>query len=418
VLIVSSPEGLKHIKTDEVKCPIVAIVTLDKTKGIRTVIDSDVECYLLSPFHKDELDNKLRMATRQRSWLDILNREKEDLQAIVELTDLVSSTLNPKQVLDIVVRKVSETINLKRCSFFSIGIGKQKYAEVMSSSDSIGTQKIKVDLKKYPEIRRALSSRKTIIVKNAQKDPLMKEVKSLIAPLNIRSIIAVPVIFRDEVIGTLVLSTTKAGQTFKKREIRLFVALANASANALYNAFLYEHLDREKTMLEKLAITDYLTGIYNVRYFYNRLEEEFSRAERYQLPLSCIMFDIDYFKKINDTFGHRIGDIVLREFAQLVRSYTRKSDIFARYGGEEFIMLLPQTEQKGAITEAERIRKAVVEHSFHAKEANIRITLSAGIASLPNNRIKNYDELIHSADTAMFEAKQKGRNSVVVYSSQ
>jgi two-component system cell cycle response regulator len=196
------------------------------------------------------------------------------------------------------------------------------------------------------------------------------------------------------------------------------VALANASANALYNAFLYEHLDREKTMLEKLAITDYLTGIYNVRYFYNRLEEEFSRAERYQLPLSCIMFDIDYFKNINDTFGHRIGDIVLREFAQLVRSYTRKSDIFARYGGEEFIMLLPQTEQKGAIIEAERIRKAVVEHPFHAKEANIRITLSAGIASLPNNRIKNYDELIHSADTAMFEAKQKGRNSVVVYSSQ
>jgi two-component system, cell cycle response regulator len=288
----------------------------------------------------------------------------------------------------------------------------------MSSSDSIGTQKIKVDLKKYPEIRKALSSRKTIVIKNAQKDPLMKEVKSLIAPLNIRSIIAVPVIFRDEVIGTLVLSTTKAGQSFKKREIRLFVALANASANALYNAFLYEHLDREKTMLEKLAITDYLTGIYNVRYFYNRLEEEFSRAERYKLPLSCIMFDIDYFKKINDTFGHRIGDIVLREFAQLVRSYTRKSDIFARYGGEEFIMLLPQTEQKGSITEAERIRKAVVEHSFHAKEANIRITLSAGIASLPHDRIKNYDELIHCADTAMFEAKQKGRNSVVVYSLQ
>jgi two-component system, cell cycle response regulator len=418
VLIVSSPEGLKHIKTDEVKCPIVAIVTLDKTNGIRTVIDSAVECYLLSPFHKDELDNKLRLATRQRSWLDILNREKQDLQAIVELTDLVSSTLKPKQVLDIIVRKISETINLKRCSFFSIGIGKQKYAEVMSSSDSIGKQKIKVDLKKYPEIRKALSSRKTILVKNVQRDPLMTEVKGLIAPLNIRSIIAVPVIFRDEVIGTLVLSTTKEGQSFKKREVRLFMALANASANALYNAFLYEHLDREKTRLEKLAITDYLTGIYNVRYFYNRLEEEFSRAERYQLPLSCIMFDIDYYKKINDTFGHRIGDIVLREFAQLVRSHARKSDIFARYGGEEFIMLLPQTAREGAITEAERIRKAVVEHSFHTKETNIRITVSVGVVSLPDEKIKNYDELIHCADTALFEAKNKGRNSVIVYSSK
>jgi two-component system cell cycle response regulator len=245
----------------------------------------------------------------------------------------------------------------------------------------------------------------------------MKEVRRLIAPLNIRSIIVVPVIFRDEVIGTLMLSTTKADQSFRKREIRLFTALANASANALYNAFLYEHLDRERTRLEKLAITDYLTGIYNVRYFYNRLEEEFSRAGRYRFPLSCIMFDIDRYKKINDTFGHRIGDIVLREFAQLVRSHARKSDIFARYGGEEFIMLLPQTEREGAVTEAERIRNAVLEHSFHAREANIRITVSAGVASLPNSTINNYDELIHCADTALYEAKKKGRNTVVVYSS-
>ena len=415
VLIISSPEGLKHIHPAEVRCPIVGIVSTDQTKGIRSVVDSDVECYLLSPFHKDELDTKLRLATREHSWFDILDRDKENLQAVLELTNLVSSTLNPKQVLDIIVKKISRTINLKRCSFFSIGIGKQKSAEVVSSSDLVGSQKITVDLKKYPEIRKALSSRKTIIVKDAQRDPLMKEVKSMIAPLKIRSIIVVPVIFRDEVIGTLVLSTTKAGHSFSKKEIQLFTSLAKASANALYNAFLYEHLDKEKTRLEKLAITDYLTGIYNVRYFYNRLEEEFSRAERYGLPLSCIMVDIDHFKKINDTLGHRVGDIVLREFAQLVKRHTRKSDIFARYGGEEFIMLLPQTSRKGAMREAERVREAVSEHSFCAEKTAVSITVSVGVASFPHKKIKNHDDLIHCADTAMFEAKKKGRNMVNVF---
>ena len=171
-------------------------------------------------------------------------------------------------------------------------------------------------------------------------------------------------IFRDEVIGTLLLRTSKTGRTFTEREIRLCTAIANASANALYNAFLYDRVVREKTLLQRLAITDYLTGIYNIRYFYKRLEEEFSRAERYITPLSCMMFDIDHFKKINDTYGHRIGDIVLREFAQLVKSHTRKADIFARYGGEEFIMLLPQTILKGAMDKAELIRKAVKKYQF------------------------------------------------------
>ena len=107
----------------------------------------------------------------------------------------------------------------------------------------------------------------------------------------------IPVIFRNEVIGTLFLRTSRAGHTFTEREIRLCNAIANAATNALYNAFIYEKLETEKTKLEKFAITDYLTDVYNIRYFYHRLEGEFSRAQRYKAPLSCIMFDIDYFKR-------------------------------------------------------------------------------------------------------------------------
>ena len=143
-------------------------------------------------------------------------------------------------------------------------------AHVVSTFEDPKITNIRLDLQKYPEIRKALSFKKPVIIKDALKDPLMKEVRDIITPIGIRSILVVPVIFRDEVIGTLLLRTSRSGHTFTKREIRLCTAIANASANALYNAFLYDRLGKEKTKLERLAITDYLTGIYNIRYFYNR----------------------------------------------------------------------------------------------------------------------------------------------------
>jgi two-component system cell cycle response regulator len=417
ILIVSSPKGLRDIHASEVNCPIIAIISKDKTRGIRSVIESDIECYILSPFYKDDLNNKLLTAARERNWLDILSKEKADLMATIELMSVISSTLKPQNVLNLIVQKIAELIQVKRCSFISIGIGNQRYADVISTSDDLGAKNIRIDLKKYPEIRKALSLRKAIVIKDAKKDPLMKEVRDLIEPIDIRSIVVVPVVFREEIIGTLFLRTSKAGRTFTKREIKLCVSLASVSANALYNAFLYERVSKERKKLEMLAITDYLTGIYNIRYFYNRIEEEFSRSDRYSTELSCIMFDIDHFKLINDKYGHRVGDIILREFAQLVKRHTRKSDVFARYGGEEFISLLPQTSLKGALAEGERIKKAVTEHKFLVDGTKIGITISLGIASSPHERIKKYDDLINFADTALYKAKLKGRNRIAMYPS-
>jgi two-component system, cell cycle response regulator len=417
-LLIDSPCGLEETEDLNINVPVIALISTEVTKGIRSVIKSDVECYLLSPFHKDEFERKLKIVTRGKSWLESLYLDGDNLRVIVELSYLLSSTLNPKEVLFLVVKKLAEIIKAKRCSILSISPDNQRYAEVISTFEDPDITDLKIDLRKYPEIRKALNSKKTIIIKDAQKDPLMKDVKEIIAPIGIRSIVVIPVIFRDEVIGTLLLRTSRMRRSFTKREIELCIALANASANALYNALLHEKLNREKTRLESFAITDYLTGIYNIRYFYNRIEEEFSRTVRYRLPLSCIMFDIDHFKRINDNFGHRVGDIILREFAQLVKVHTRRSDVFARYGGEEFILLLPQTPVKGAVAEAERIRIAIKEHQFDAIRKKIDIAVSIGIACSPHKKIKNYDDLINLADNAMFVAKKKGRDRIVVSSSR
>jgi len=174
-------------------------------------------------------------------------------------------------------------------------------------------------------------------------------------------------------------------------------------------------MEDEKARLEKLAITDFLTGIYNIRYFYHRIIEEFNRSERYILPLSCLMLDIDHFKNINDAYGHKIGDIVLQEFSKLLKRFIRKVDVLARYGGEEFIILLPQTSMNGSLAEAERIRTSIKKHKFKSLKNKEGITVSIGISCSPHPEVQTHDDLISLADNALFEAKNRGRDKVIIY---
>ena len=290
-----------------------------------------------------------------------------------------------------------------------------KSAFVVASHEDPNIAGLRLNLKKYPEILAALSSKETVLISDISKDPLMKKVRDIIMPLGIKSILVIPIIFHEKVIGTLFLRTSRTSRAFNAAEIQLLDTIAKTSANALYNAFLFEQLEDEKTRLEKLAITDYLTGLYNVRYFYQRIIEEFNRSERYILPVSCLMLDIDHFKKINDLYGHKIGDTVLQEFSRLLKRFSRKSDVLARYGGEEFIILLPQTSMKGAFAEAERMRLSIRNHKFKSLKNKKGITVSIGISCAPHPKIKTHDELISLADDALFEAKKSGRDKVMMY---
>jgi diguanylate cyclase (GGDEF)-like protein len=301
-----------------------------------------------------------------------------------------------------------------RCSIVRVD-WLRKSAFVVASHEDRGISGIRLSLNKYPEITEALRSKKPVVINDVTRDPLMRTVRDIIAPLGIRSILVVPILLRDKMIGTLFLRTSRAEHAFSEREVRLLKALADASANVLNNAYLFEQVEDEKSRLEKLAITDYLTGIYNIRYFYHRAIEEFSRCIRYSLPISCLMVDIDHFKKINDKYGHQTGDLVLKEFAQTLKRRSRKSDVLARYGGEEFIFLLPQTEREGAIAEGERIRQFVKEHKFRSLRSGKGVTVSVGVSAYPHPKIRTHEDLISLADDALFNAKNSGRDRVAVY---
>ncbi len=169
--------------------------------------------------------------------------------------------------------------------------------------------------------------------------------------------------------------------------------------------------------LQELAITDGLTGLYNHKYFHQKLDEEIARANRYGKNLSLILFDIDNFKQLNDAYGHQVGDKLLYDLSKLIKSILRQVDIFARYGGEEFVIILPETDISGAEKMAERIRKTVESNKFIVEKFSgdekeeVCITISIGISFFKENMKK--DELIELADKSLYTAKRNGKNQVV-----
>ncbi|HEX8407303.1 MAG TPA: diguanylate cyclase [Thermoanaerobaculia bacterium] len=175
---------------------------------------------------------------------------------------------------------------------------------------------------------------------------------------------------------------------------------------------LQKELLETNKRLELLSITDGLTKLHNHRYFQDELARAFEESQRYQRPLSLAMIDIDFFKKINDTYGHAVGDDVLKGAAQLYRNSVRSTDLVARYGGEEFAVMMPETTLQDAIAFAEKIRHLVETTAMETQAGAVTANVSIGVASVPHSRIQSAKELIIAADRALYRAKRGGRNQV------
>lgn len=170
--------------------------------------------------------------------------------------------------------------------------------------------------------------------------------------------------------------------------------------------------------LNELATTDGLTGIFNTRYIHDRLEIEMEAAHERLAPLSCLLVDVDHFKRINDTHGHPYGDDVLVTVAKLLRKLVRRMDAVGRMGGEEFFIVMPNTSQEMATAVAERIRSGVETEKFAAEEKRVKVTVSIGVACFPTAELRNKNALLKAVDEALYTAKKTGRNRVVVWNNR
>ena len=177
---------------------------------------------------------------------------------------------------------------------------------------------------------------------------------------------------------------------------------------------LQDELRCSNELLQELSSTDALTKLFNRRHFMAALEGEFERTDRYGSPLGLVMLDIDHFKRLNDTYGHQVGDEALRGLSEIIRYTVRSTDIAARYGGEEFIVLLPQTDLEGATEFAHRLRFAVEDKTMVVGGQEVRMTVSLGVAACPHPAAESGEALIRLADDALYRAKRAGRNRVMV----
>ena len=260
---------------------------------------------------------------------------------------------------------------------------------------------------KYPEKLSNHSIIMEVFGTKAQKITDVPEdivIDGLLVDFRPKTIIIEPLIYNDIPIGVLVLTSMK---NYSEESVNRIGMFSQNLSLALHNAIIHEQMQR-------LAAIDPLTGLLNRRYGMIRLREEYSKAVRSEGSLGLVMFDIDFFKKVNDTYGHLAGDRVLVHISKLVKPILREGDVLMRYGGEEFCAILPGASSEDSLKMAERIRFAVQESKVVYSEFEIRITLSLGISSFPENNIKHEQELLAASDEALYISKESGRNKSTV----
>jgi len=369
--------------------------------------------YVCKPIHAPELLARIKSHLRSKECYSDLDRD--ELFLLLELYETISSSRNPVKILDTIVNKMADVIEVERCSIVSIDASGE--VRVRASNDLSYGSELTLNLAKYPEIEYALTHRTEIVVNDIKRDPMMEHVREDVQDLEFKSIVVVPIIRNESVIGTFFLRTAhQLPESEADKVLRLCRLVANVSANSLENAILFESLETARYCLEEMAERDGLTGLLNHQTFYTRLEHELSRAKRYDTDLSCIFVDVDDFKQVNDVHGHLAGDDVLKQIARVMRHAARESDIIGRYGGDEFVVVLPQTSSDGATDLARRIHEQVREIRIKPMVSH-RVSISVGVATLDRDVIMSADELVQLTDGAMYGAKKLGKDQIHVLGS-
>lgn len=334
----------------------------------------------------------------------LLQKQIDSLRDLIEVAKTVVSTLDLDTLLEAIMVSAMHYADAPAGSV-ALYDSKRKelslHAHSGLSAEFINVERWSVTPGGLTE--QILNSGEMFIVGDTEKSPFFHN--PVAVKEGIRSLVCVPLIFRDEIVGILYLDDFTP-RVFDRQKLELLSILSSFAALAIHNARLHK-----KTKL--MAITDFLTGLHNHRYFQQILTQELGRARRYEKVLSLIILDIDNFKSFNDRFGHAVGDKVLVAIGELILSSLRKVDYAFRYGGEEFIILLPETSLKNAIMMAERMRSKIADEAsgMVPESCGNAITVSIGVACYPENGA-NREDLFSLMDSYLYKAKAMGKNRV------
>jgi len=365
---------------------------------------------------------------------NIQNIEPDRLSSLLKVGMRLAAERNLDRLLAMIIEETTAVMNAERSSLFLIDGDKgEMWAKIAQGVDV-------VEIRFPVGVGIAGTVGKTgeiINIPDAYADPRFNPEFDKKTGYRTRSILCVPLQnIVGETIGAIQVLNKKAGM-FGKDDESLLTALAAQASVAIDNADLYKKLNelnlsleskvKERTSelvranerlsalnkeLEEITITDSLTQVFNRQYFMDRIKQEVKRSHRYGTHVSLLMLDIDYFKKVNDTYGHQAGDSVLAGVAGLIKDGLRDTDLFARYGGEEFSLLAMAMDQADAELLAERLRKKVESAEFVLGGHSLKVTVSIGVSAWMPEIKENFEELVRRADSALYSAKQEGRNRI------
>ncbi|GEM_PF-1353729 len=336
----------------------------------------------------------------------LFEQQKEQLrisQTLQEIGSLLTTELSLEEVLERLMDLLGRVVDYDSVSIhLRQKDGRMALIAARGFPDLEQARQVVQDIYKNPLKQAILPIKQAQCVPDTYQDPHW-----VIYPgtEKIRSWVGAPLIVKGKNIGTLNVDS-HTPNAYDAESIQIVTAFANQAAVAIYNARLADDLQR-------LARTDSLTGLANRRHLFNIAAREFERARRYGRPLAVLMFDLDHFKRVNDTYGHPVGDQVLREVAQRCQKALRKIDTLGRYGGEEFVAIMPEADLPDAQQAAERLRASVANEPILTTAGPIPITISVGVVAL-DDRFPDLPALLKSVDETMYLAKNSGRNRVCV----
>ena len=402
--------------------PVLMISSMPPEDGTVKSLEIGASDFVAKPFRMKELlarvESHLKRGRELRSVKAEISAVKADLKqssSIVDILHEVTDSLKPDEIYHILSRRVARALGISKCSIVLAKPG-DIYGTVVAAFENPMLRNLRVELTRYPEIVKALEIGHAVIVTDVTSDPLFDEARAAWlrdgVSVETQSTVALPFRMHEEQTGVLYLRSVHGEPPLTVENAEFADSVITAAVAALEKAHDFATVVEDKERLEQLAATDALTGCLNRRALIDVLEREVDRARRYSLVLTILMVDLDHFKWINDTMGHLVGDSVLRQMGDLLRREVRSVDAVARYGGEEFVIVLPETAVHGAMIFAERMRQRIQQYPFGEGAQPLRVTVSIGVASFPDQKATSPETFLAVADSALYRAKADGRNMV------